>query len=443
MPVKLVLTRTEEPDSPDEYVFDQMPVVIGRAGSSQLTIPDYKRIVSKEHAKIDEEGGTYTITDLGSKNYTFLNGKRLESRRAYPIEDGDTITLGDFQIEFETIVPAEPDYDKTVFDLSYGNPFDEVVDQLSDALQALRKQYDDELPSRRTEALREALRSNLPEASTHEAEQMIGALLAPNRAPQEGSASPQASAADSSPSSSEPATSPTPPKREPAPPQTPPSQRSGAQQASSRSSSSEAVPEVVEQRPSGVHAKPQQSPSAAASISASATRLQRFALAVLEATAKLVGTPWQFRHEFIGQTIMQSADAAFLYEGDAADLQDQLLSDDIDDETFSKRLQLMREALDDLAVHQVALLDGYKAAVQGGAERLLDALDPSAVVEEMDLDSPLFKLMPAKGKAEVLEKIEDRAHDIRAEDWSVTERRVYRPAFVKAYLARMTSVRRS
>ena len=140
---------------------------------------------------------------------------------------------------------------------------------------------------------------------------------------------------------------------------------------------------------------------------------------------------------------MQSADAAFLYQGDAGDLQDMLLADDIDDETFSQRLQLLREALDDLAVHQVALLDGYKAAVQGGAERLLDALDPGSVAEEIDLDSPLFKLMPARAKVEVLEKIEERAEDIRAEDWSVTERRVYRPAFVKAYLARMTSVRRS
>jgi hypothetical protein len=61
----------------------------------------------------------------------------------------------------------------------------------------------------------------------------------------------------------------------------------------------------------------------------------------------------------------------------------------------------------------------------------------------MDLDNPLFKLMPAKAKAEILEQLEERAQDIRAEDWSVTERRVYRPAFVKAYLARMTSVRRA
>jgi predicted component of type VI protein secretion system len=428
MPVKLVLTRVEEPDAPDEYVFDQMPVVIGRAGSSQLTIPDYKRIVSKEHAKIDEAGEGYTLTDLGSKNYTFLNGKRLESGRAYPIQDGDVITMGEFQIEFETVVPATPDYDKTVFDLSYGNPFDEVAEQFSEALQSLRRQYDDAAPSRRTEALREALHSALPEASSHEAEQMIAEVLAPERATSESSVPPPGhSAGTSDGTSASSGQTSSPPPTAPSRP-TPPDD------------SSERVPEVVEQRPSGISASRAQ---AAASVSASASRLQRFALAVLEATAKLVGTPWQFRHEFIGQTIMQSADAAFLYEGDAADLQDMLLSDDIDDETFSERLRLMREALDDLAVHQVALLDGYKAAVQGGAERLLDALDPNAVVEEMDLDSPLFKLMPAKAKAEVLEKIEDRAHDIRAEDWSVTERRVYRPAFVKAYLARMTSVRRS
>ena len=139
---------------------------------------------------------------------------------------------------------------------------------------------------------------------------------------------------------------------------------------------------------------------------------------------------------------MQSAESAFLYEGDARELQRMLLAEEIDEDTFEERLQLLREALDDLAVHQIALLDGYKAAVNEGAQRLLDSLDPKSMAEEADLDSPLFKLMPAKAKAEVLEQVEERVQDLRAEDWSVTERRVYRPAFVKAYLARMTSIRR-
>lgn len=421
MPVKLVLTRVEEPDSPDEYVFDRTPIIIGRAGSSHLTIPDFKRIVSKEHARIEEEGGTYTVTDLGSKNYTFLNERRLESGRAYPINDGDRIALGEFQIEFKTLAPAEPDYDKTVFDLSFGNPFDDAAEQLAEVLNSIRQRFDEEEPRRRGEALREALRSALPDATQHEAEQVIAELLAPN-----GMASPP-SASEASPSASEgPRAATPPPERASARPSQP---------------SSDPSRDVVRQHPSGISSSPSREESAPAPT-APTSRLQRFALAVLEATAKLVGTPWQFRHEFIGQTIMQSADAAFLYEGDAAKLQQMLLADDIDDETFQERLQLLREALDDLAVHQVALLDGYKASVQGGAQRLLDALDPNAMAEEMDLDNPLFKLMPAKAKAEILEQLEERARDIRAEDWSVTERRIYRPAFVKAYLARMTSVRR-
>lgn len=417
MPVKLVLTRVEEPDSPDEYVFDRTPIIIGRAGSSHLTIPDFKRIVSKEHARIEEEGGAYTVTDLGSKNYTFLNERRLESGRAYPIKDGDHIALGEFKIEFKTLAPAEPDYDKTVFDLSFGNPFDDAAEQLAEVLESIRQRFDEEEPRRRGEALREALSSALPDAAQHEAEQVIAELLAPN-----GKA----------------ASSPPPSRSEASPPATPPREHSTAPPPKTSSDPSR---DVVRQHPSGISSSPSREESAPAPT-APTSRLQRFALAVLEATAKLVGTPWQFRHEFIGQTIMQSADAAFLYEGDAAKLQQMLLSDDIDDETFKERLQLLREALDDLAVHQVALLDGYKASVQGGAQRLLDALDPNAMSEEMDLDNPLFKLMPAKAKAEVLEQLEERARDIRAEDWSVTERRVYRPAFVKAYLARMTSVRR-
>ena len=44
-------------------------------------------------------------------------------------------------------------------------------------------------------------------------------------------------------------------------------------------------------------------------------------------------------------------------------------------------------------------------------------------------------------KAKALTRMRDQLQELRGEDWSAAERRTYRPAFIKAYLARMTSRR--
>jgi len=42
-------------------------------------------------------------------------------------------------------------------------------------------------------------------------------------------------------------------------------------------------------------------------------------------------------------------------------------------------------------------------------------------------------------QAKAAETITERCETLRQEDWAVVERRIFRPAFIKAYLARMTA----
>lgn len=66
-------------------------LIIGRDDSkADIVIPD--RRVSREHAEIVLRNGNYFIRDLGSKNGTYLNGKRLEA--ASILQDGDEIHVG-------------------------------------------------------------------------------------------------------------------------------------------------------------------------------------------------------------------------------------------------------------------------------------------------------------------------------------------------------------
>lgn len=63
--------------------------MIGRGNDCQLILPE--RQVSRYHAKITYEEGSYTLHDLGSKNGTHLNGSRVQG--STPLRDGDEIQI--------------------------------------------------------------------------------------------------------------------------------------------------------------------------------------------------------------------------------------------------------------------------------------------------------------------------------------------------------------
>ncbi|MGN1134171.1 MAG: trypsin-like peptidase domain-containing protein [Oscillospiraceae bacterium] len=56
--------------------------------------------VSRRHAKITDTNGTYYITDLGSSNYSYVNGKKLVPNVPEQLHDGDIIKLSDEEFEF-------------------------------------------------------------------------------------------------------------------------------------------------------------------------------------------------------------------------------------------------------------------------------------------------------------------------------------------------------
>src|SRR5687767_2817374 len=70
--------------------------VIGRSRDCDLVVDDPN--VSRQHAELRQDGGTWTIRDLGSTNGIKLNGRRSEGG---PLSPGDEITLGLFQLKFE------------------------------------------------------------------------------------------------------------------------------------------------------------------------------------------------------------------------------------------------------------------------------------------------------------------------------------------------------
>lgn len=56
--------------------------------------------VSRRHCMISEKEGLRYVKDLGSLNYTYLNGERLEEGNEYPLQDGDLLKLSDSGFEY-------------------------------------------------------------------------------------------------------------------------------------------------------------------------------------------------------------------------------------------------------------------------------------------------------------------------------------------------------
>ena len=71
-------------------------VVIGRSLAADLCLPR-DRFLSKRHARVFEDTGTWYVEDLGSRNTTLLNGHPVDERAQ--VFEGDVIRLSDCRIE--------------------------------------------------------------------------------------------------------------------------------------------------------------------------------------------------------------------------------------------------------------------------------------------------------------------------------------------------------
>ena len=106
----------DDADAPDETLFEiESPgvegYVMGRSDTTSSYEPDidltpYKGQelgVSRRHAVLVRSRGLVHILDLGSVNGTFINGTRLSSMVAYPLNSGDQLSLANLSMRISTV----------------------------------------------------------------------------------------------------------------------------------------------------------------------------------------------------------------------------------------------------------------------------------------------------------------------------------------------------
>jgi pSer/pThr/pTyr-binding forkhead associated (FHA) protein len=73
-----------------EYPIENVKYRIGTDSSNELQLSD--SYVSRKHASIEYESGTFYLRDIGSRNGTFLNGLRIDETAV--LHPGDEIRVG-------------------------------------------------------------------------------------------------------------------------------------------------------------------------------------------------------------------------------------------------------------------------------------------------------------------------------------------------------------
>ena len=86
----------------NRYVFEKDIVSIGRSRDNDLFIENLA--VSRNHARIRQEGGRFFITDLNSANGTFVNGKQITKSE---LSHNDTIVIGKHSLLFKSEVLSD------------------------------------------------------------------------------------------------------------------------------------------------------------------------------------------------------------------------------------------------------------------------------------------------------------------------------------------------
>ncbi|HNW31694.1 MAG TPA: FHA domain-containing protein [Caldisericia bacterium] len=90
-------------DDKNEYLIGRADKLAGIVPEIDLTNFDKEMVTSRRHACVTKKGDSYIIEDLGSTNFTYLNGRMLSPKTPTKLDDGDVIRIGKIYLVFSRI----------------------------------------------------------------------------------------------------------------------------------------------------------------------------------------------------------------------------------------------------------------------------------------------------------------------------------------------------
>ncbi|MCF6278540.1 MAG: FHA domain-containing protein, partial [Anaerolineales bacterium] len=87
------------------YALEDGQITIGRDPSNSISINDSE--VSRNHARMNLQGGKFVLEDLGSTNGTMVNGKRITG--PHVLKPGEMISFGEQIVLMYEVLNFDPD----------------------------------------------------------------------------------------------------------------------------------------------------------------------------------------------------------------------------------------------------------------------------------------------------------------------------------------------
>lgn len=82
------------------YMINKRAIKIGRASDTDVDLCISKSTISAEHARIEYKNNAFYLTDLGSKNGTYLNEKKERITGEVPLKTGDIVSFEQYKFKF-------------------------------------------------------------------------------------------------------------------------------------------------------------------------------------------------------------------------------------------------------------------------------------------------------------------------------------------------------
>ncbi|MFZ2865156.1 MAG: FHA domain-containing protein [Ignavibacteriaceae bacterium] len=395
--MKLVITlrKTSDNSFNRKFEFTQFPVKLGREADNDIVLEDQRKVVSRNHAKIIDADGLTQIVDLGSANFTYLNGNKLFPNDENALKTGDLIKIGDYELDVvleQIMVENAPQWDdqKTMI---FSNPFVDEVQKISDSILKLSEKYFYDESPLKGEMLRMSIMQGLDGLLSNDVNKVLSEYFASKFLDQNLSS---------------------PGKTEPSP-----------------KILSEEKPQIKSNTQTShpsQSAKPQIDYSFSSYFSESVDIL-------LDTVTKLIQGYLQFRQEFFGVTIYQT-----IPTGSLKDIKEYLFNPDLSAEEQKKRISLIKEETQKLLTHQIGILEGYRTSATEGSQSLLQSLDPEIIERETlsKQTSAMDNLIPNAKKVKILEAIKTNYKKYISDPYHL-EKKYFRPPFIKGYQKRISA----
>ena len=166
----------------------------------------------------------------------------------------------------------------------------------------------------------------------------------------------------------------------------------------------------------------------------------------MEAAISLVKRAATFRTEFIGTTMVQHKDS--LQSFSINELKTYLFDTSISEKELWKRLESLKNQIDESLLHQLALLDGYRGSIKEGVQELLNYLDLLQLEQEFSqkkfLLGPIkipYRWIPFYVQLHTYFTLRKRFLELLEEDRGAFDRKIFTPSFIRAYMKTMSTAR--